>query len=176
MGGNNKDHVFKIQSQIANGEIPNANEVLDEGLKPLEQFALKITNKVGSVGFFLTIVTWTFIWCGYNMLASLCPTIGLRAFDPFPAFVAWLLISNVIQICLMPLIMVGQNLQGRHSEIRAQLDFEVNQKAEREIILVLNHLSANTELVLKLIEHLNLELTEAERANIVGLRAYSQQK
>ena len=32
------------------------------------------------------------------------------AFDPFPAFVASLHISNVIQILLMPLIMVGQNL------------------------------------------------------------------
>jgi hypothetical protein len=38
---------------------------------------------------------------------------ALAAFDPFPAFVAYLLISNVIQIFLMPLIMVGQNLQGR---------------------------------------------------------------
>jgi uncharacterized membrane protein len=39
----------------------------------------------------------------------------------------------VIQIMLMPLIMVGQNLQGRHSELRAENDFEVNVKAEMEI-------------------------------------------
>jgi len=34
---------------------------------------------------------------------------------------------------LMPLIMVEQNLQGKHSEIRAENDYEVNLKAEKEI-------------------------------------------
>jgi uncharacterized membrane protein len=54
-------------------------------------------------------------------------------FDPYPAFVLWLFISNMIQIFLMPLIMVGQNLQGKHSEIRAENDYEINLKAEKEI-------------------------------------------
>jgi uncharacterized membrane protein len=39
----------------------------------------------------------------------------------------------MIQIFLMPLIMVGQNLQSKHSEIRAENDFEVNVRAEKEI-------------------------------------------
>ena len=63
------------------------------------------------MGFFLIIMAWTFIWLGWNILAP--PAWG---FDPYPAFVLWLFISNMIQILLMPLIMVGQNLQGRHSE------------------------------------------------------------
>jgi uncharacterized membrane protein len=54
-------------------------------------------------------------------------------FDPYPAFVLWLFISNMIQICLMPLIMLGQNLQGKHSEIRAENDYQINLKAEKEI-------------------------------------------
>lgn len=29
--------------------------------------------------------------------------------------------------------MVGQNLQGKHSEIRAENDYEINLKAEKEI-------------------------------------------
>ena len=29
--------------------------------------------------------------------------------------------------------MVGQNLQGKHAEIRAENDYEVNLKAEKEI-------------------------------------------
>lgn len=40
-------------------------------------------------------------------------------FDPYPEFVSWLSISNMIQIFHMPLLMIGQNLQGRHAEIRA---------------------------------------------------------
>jgi len=82
------------------------------------------------------------LWTGYNILASEVPALHWPAFDPFPAFVAYLLISNVIQILLMPLIMVGQNLQGRHSETRAELDFEVNQKAEKEVMATLLHRKA----------------------------------
>jgi len=39
----------------------------------------------------------------------------------------------MIQIFLMPLIMVGQNLQGKHAEVRAENDYEINLKAEKEI-------------------------------------------
>ena len=54
-------------------------------------------------------------------------------FDPLPGFVTWLFISNMIQIFLMPLIMIGQNLQNRHAEARAESDYEVNVRAEKEI-------------------------------------------
>src|SRR2546423_14973450 len=102
------------------------------------------------MGFFLFIFSWTVLWTGYNILATEVPALHWKAFDPFPAFVAYLLMSNVIQILLMPLIMVGQNLQGRHNEIRAQLDFEVNQKAEKEVMAVLRHLGPKTRLRLQL--------------------------
>src|SRR5205823_6168484 len=99
----------------------------------LERLAVTITDKVGTMGFFLTIFSWTILWCGYNILASQVPALHWKAFDPFPAFVAYLLMSNVIQILLMPLIMIGQNLQGRHSELRAEHDLQINIKAEDEI-------------------------------------------
>jgi len=78
-------------------------------------------------------------------------------FDPFPAFVLWLFISNMIQIFLMPLIMIGQNLQGRHSEIRAEADFEVNVKAEREIEAILTHLENQNELILRMVKQLDAD-------------------
>ncbi len=34
-------------------------------------------------------------------------------FDPYPGFVLWLFISNMIQLFLMPLLLIGQNLLGR---------------------------------------------------------------
>src|SRR5258705_9021770 len=118
----------------------NANVVHEQSLSAVDRLAIAITDKVGSIGFFLIIAGWTIIWTGYNILASEVPALHLRAFDPFPAFVAYLLISNVIQILLMPLIMIGQNLQGRHAETRAELDFEINQKAEKEVGATLLHL------------------------------------
>jgi Protein of unknown function (DUF1003) len=95
------------------------------------------------------LLAWTVIWLGWNTLA---PN-GLR-FDPYPAFVLWLFLSNLIQICLMPLIMVGQNLQGRHAEARAQADFEINKKAEREIEAILQHLERQSDLSLRILNHL----------------------
>jgi uncharacterized membrane protein len=116
-----------------------------ERLTPLKRIALWITNKVGSMGFFLIIFAWTIGWLSWNTLAPK----SLR-FDPYPAFVLWLFISNMIQIFLMPLIMVGQNLQSDHAELRAQSDFEINKKSEMEIEAILMHLENHDELLRKI--------------------------
>jgi uncharacterized membrane protein len=120
-----------------------------ESLSGLERAALSITNRVGTMGFFLVIFGWTVCWLSWNTLAPA----SLR-FDPFPAFVLWLFMSNMIQIFLMPLIMVGQNLQSRHAEARAEADFEINTKAEREIEVVLQHLERQNDLILEILERL----------------------
>jgi uncharacterized membrane protein len=94
----------------------------------LNRLAIWITEKVGSMGFFLAIFTWTAVWLFWNMFAPK----SLR-FDPYPGFVLWLFISNMIQLFLMPLLLIGQNLLGRGSEERAKRDYDVNRKAETEI-------------------------------------------
>jgi uncharacterized membrane protein len=106
----------------------NANQTYNSLLKKSEKFAIWITTKVGTIGFFAIIFFWTLLWLTWNTLSP-----ASSRFDPFPAFVFWLFISNMVQIFLMPLIMVGQNLQSKHAEIRAENDFEVNLKAEKEI-------------------------------------------
>ena len=138
--------------------LTNVNEEHEQSLNTLERVAVFITDKVGTMGFFLVILTWTVLWCGYNILATEVPALHWKAFDPFPAFVAYLLMSNVIQILLMPLIMVGQNLQGQHSERRAEHDLEVNIKAEEEIELILLHLEQQQQLLLQLVKAQGLEI------------------
>ena len=95
---------------------------------PLNRLALWITEHVGTMQFFLVIFAWTLGWLAWNMFAPK----SLR-FDPFPGFVLWLFISNMIQLFLMPLLLIGQNLQGQRGEQRAKNDYKVNQKAEKEI-------------------------------------------
>jgi len=46
--------------------------------------------------------------------------------------------------------MVGQNLEGKFADRRAQADFEVNQKAEHEIEVIIAHLENQNELILEL--------------------------
>lgn len=129
--------------------IRNINIERKQKLSRMDKLALWITNRVGTMGFFIIIFIWTALWLGWNGLAP----VAMR-FDPFPAFVLWLFLSNMIQIFLMPLIMIGQNLQSAHSEARAEADFEVNTRAEREIETILMHLENQNKLILQILEHI----------------------
>jgi uncharacterized membrane protein len=126
--------------------LRNANAVHREGLTTLERSAIWITDHIGTMGFFFVIFMWTVVWLGWNIFAPI-----RYKFDPYPAFVLWLFISNMIQIFLMPVLMIGQNLHGKHAEARADADFEVNTRAEREIETILQHLENQNELMLAIL-------------------------
>ena len=132
--------------------VRNVNIQLKQKLSHLDKLAVWITDHVGSLGFFFIIFAWTVCWLSWNTLAPK----NLR-FDPYPAFVLWLFISNMIQIFLMPLIMVGQNQQSAKAEARAESDFEVNTKAELEIETILMHLENQNKLILEILEKLSKE-------------------
>ncbi len=136
--------------------IVNVNDQHSDSMSPLDKLAIWITEHVGTMGFFLIIFGWTVIWTGYNILATEITSLHWKPFDPFPAFVAYLLISNVIQILLMPLIMVGQNVQGRHSEMRAENDFQINVKAEKEVEVILQHLEYQNAILITMLEKLGI--------------------
>ena len=132
--------------------VRNVNAEHKGSLSTLERFAVWITDYVGSMGFFILIFAWTLVWLGFNTLGP-----SSWRFDPFPAFVLWLFLSNVLQIFLMPLIMIGQNLQGSHAEARAESDYEVNVKAERGIEAILLHLESQSSLILRILDRLERE-------------------
>ena len=146
------DEIKKLRKPVV-----NPNKAHKQSFTKMELLAIWITDHVGTMGFFMVILIWTIIWLGWNIFAP-----KIAQFDPYPAFVLWLFISNMIQIFLMPLIMIGQNLQGRHSEIRAESDFEVNVKAEREIETILAHLENQNELILKILHHLDANTPEVK--------------
>jgi len=130
--------------------IWNVNKKHRESFTSLEKFAIWTTERVGTMGFFFLLFAWTIIWSIWNIFAP--P--NLR-FDPFPAFVLWLFISNMLQLFFLPLIMVGQNLQGRHAEMRAENDFEINLKAEKELETILESLGKQEKDIAKILDKLN---------------------
>ena len=135
--------------------LRNVNREFAEKMTKLDRFALWITTRVGTMGFFSIIFLWTALWLGWNLLAPA----ELR-FDPPMGFVFWLFISNMIQILLMPLIMVGQNVQGRRAEIRSENDFEVNVRAEKEIGIILQHLEYQNAILIALLERAGGDIDE----------------
>lgn len=118
-----------------------------DSLTNSERFAVFMHRRVGSLGFFFLLLVWTIIWLGWNIFAPA----ALR-FDPAPAFVIWLFASNILQLILLPVIMVGQNIEGRAAERRAQADYEVNQRSEEEVKVVLGHLENQNELLLEILK------------------------
>lgn len=138
------DELRKISKPVC-----NVNLELKRELSAVDKVAIRITESVGSMGFFAVIFCWTALWLLWNTLAPVA-----WRFDTYPSFVLWLFISNMIQLFLLPLIMVGQNLQGEHAEARAEADFEVNTKAEIEIENILLHLENQNTLILQILNRL----------------------
>ena len=135
----------KSISELRESRVPirNVNIEQKESLSKLDQLAVKITDKIGTMGFFIVIFIWTTLWLGWNLLAPV-----KYQFDPGMAFVLWLFLSNMIQIFLMPLLMIGQNLQSKHAEARAEADFEINTKAEFEVETILLHLQEQNDVLM----------------------------
>jgi len=73
--------------------VRNINIAHKENLSQLEKLAVSITEKVGTMGFFILILVWTAFWISWNIAGP----VPLQ-FDPYPAFVMWLFVSNMIQI------------------------------------------------------------------------------
>lgn len=130
-------------------------ETMDR-LSMLDKVAVWITEHVGTMGFFIVILAWTTFWLSWNFLAP-----KSMQFDPPMGFVFWLFISNMIQILLMPLIMVGQNIQGKHAEARSEHDLDVNVKAEQEIEVILSHLERQNDLLIAMMERQGIKIDEA---------------
>jgi len=137
----------------------NVNVELARSLSPTDRLAVWVTDRVGSMGFFFAVALWTVVWLGWNTLG---PT-ELR-FDPGPAFAVWLFVSNLLQLHLMPLIMVGQNLQDRYGELVASADFDISQRTEAEVEAILQHLTNQNALMLEILRRVE-GLESASRAS-----------
>ena len=90
-----------------------------------DKAADRVTNFAGSLRFVYMHSVWFGIWILLNvgiLGASL-------KFDPFP-FGLLTMIVSLEAIFLSTFVMVSQNRQAKRSDIRAQMDFETNLRAE----------------------------------------------
>jgi len=86
---------------------------------PLDTFAPWITKQVGTMSFFGIILLGTILWLIWNTIAP-----SALRFDSCPAFALWIFLSNMLQICLLPLLMIGQNLDAKNAETRGKQEIE----------------------------------------------------
>lgn len=131
----------------------------------LEKIAVLVTGKIGTMGFFFIIMFWSFIWLGWNIFG---PT--KFRFDPSPAFVLWLFISNLIQLMLMPLIMVSQNIISKHAAFRLELDYQLDQKQEKGIKTILHNLEKQQEVEIKILKRIEALEKSGKDFSVLGLK------
>ena len=115
----------------------NANIKHKESLTVLDRVAIAITSIVGTM------------WCAiaFTLLAMVSLPEAIRGGKA--TIISWIA-QTFLQLVLLSVIMVGQNLQNKHSEARAESDFDVNVKAELEIETILQHLENQNEAILEI--------------------------
>ncbi len=124
MYGSSLLRLARTRALVAKG-VRNPNDIHREHLSTLDRFAMWITELI-NVKFFLWTAGISIVWIVWNLVSP-----SDWRFDPAPNYQFWLFLSNFLQLLLMPLILVGQNLQGRHAEARTESDYQVNMEALR---------------------------------------------
>lgn len=116
----------------------SVNNTIDEGETFGDHVADRVARFGGSWAFIIMFVAALAAWVGLNtlLLARLGP-----AFDPYP-FIFLNLILSMVAALQAPIILMSQNRQATRDRISAGLDYEVNLKAELEIMALHEKLDA----------------------------------
>lgn len=106
----------------------NVNQEHSAAQSTGDRIADAIARVGGSWSFILTFIVFLIVWTigGGLLLAS-------KSFDPYP-FIFLNLILSMIAALQAPVIMMSQNRQSEHDRMDAAHDYEVNLKAEIEIM------------------------------------------
>ena len=115
--------------------IPNANEELKKLRTVEDKLADKITAFAGSMKFVYAHVLWFILWIAANN-----GFFGEKyVFDAFP-FGLLTMIVSLEAIFLSTFVMISQNRQARLTEIRSELDYRTDTRAEKEIDVIIRML------------------------------------
>ena len=131
-------------------------------------FGQRIADKVAAFGgswtFIIIFVTALVLWVGANVILNFSG----RAFDAYP-FIFLNLILSMVAALQAPIIMMSQNRQSEKDRQAAAHDYEINLKAELEILAL--HLKMDDLRQEKLVK-----LMEQQEEQLVILRKLTAAK
>ena len=105
----------------------NINAEFEQKLTIGEKFADKVAEFGGSWTFIISFGALLILWVITNSVELIW-----RPFDPYP-FIFLNLILSCLAAIQAPVIMMSQNRQEEKDRLRAELDYQINLKAELEI-------------------------------------------
>jgi uncharacterized membrane protein len=157
-GGSNKpESVFCAHCDKALGPFRYVREELAAGTSRFEALADSVTEFIGRPHFFIVHSVWFLLWIAAN--AGIVMTV--RQFDAYPYNLLSILLA-VEAIFITGFVLISQNRQQALIEKTAELDYEVNVRAYREI----QELKAMTHEVLSRLE--NMEKAAGNRQREEG--------
>jgi uncharacterized membrane protein len=108
-------------------------------IKQLRDFEDKLSDGITSFAGNIKFVYFHAIWFGFWILAGLGYFGAGYEFDRFP-FGLLTMVVSLEAIFLSTFVMISQNRSSQKAEIRAQLDYETDLQAEREIAIIMRTL------------------------------------
>jgi len=104
----------------------------------------------GRVGLLITTLVGTMV-CGYvfGLIALISLPSAITSHN-LTVIIAWVS-SNFLQLVLLPIIIVGQNLQAKASDKRAMLTFEDAEAVLHEAVEIQKHLAAQDAVLQQLV-------------------------
>ncbi len=104
----------------------NANDLIEKEATTGERIADHVARFGGSWTFIITFAVMLTVYTAANVV------LDKQAWDPYP-FILLNLFLSMLAAVQAPVIMMSQNRQDTKDRLRAELDFDVNRRAESEI-------------------------------------------
>jgi uncharacterized membrane protein len=111
---------------------PSVNDTVADTETVGDRIADRVARFGGSWTFILLFIATLIVWVAVN---GFLMEARARAFDPYP-FVFLNLILSMVAALQAPIILMSQNRQANRDRVAAALDYDVNLKAELEIMAV----------------------------------------
>jgi len=122
-----------------NRHVPaDINQRHKDNLNPLDKAGVVITRAVGTM---IAAILFT-------GLALISLPAAIKTHDKI-VIVAWIA-QTFLQLVLLPIIMVGQNLQGKHTEVMADEEFKTTQTTYKDLEHLILVNQKQLELLVKL--------------------------
>jgi uncharacterized membrane protein len=110
----------------------NANEEVEERLTTIQRISDWLAWFSGSMLFLFLHAGWFITWVSLNTIILPANAQGERGFDPFP-FGLLTMIVSLEAIFLSCFVLISANRQAEKDKVRADIEYDVNIKAELEV-------------------------------------------
>lgn len=135
-------------TQRLSGDVPGPVKVADQ--LPRHSAFARFNSKAGLL---ITVVVGT-MWCGYvfAIIAFISLPSAVKSHN-LTVIIAWVS-SNFLQLILLPIIIVGQNIQAQASDKRAEATYKDADAILSEAVKIQQHLAAQDEVLESMITRL----------------------